>query len=49
MGDATGTDTAIFIDDSSVSDDPFQDAPATNNGLRPFDGPQDVSQDSEDA
>ena len=41
-------DAAVFLDDPSVADDPAQEAPATDNTLRPEDGPQDLDL-SEDA
>jgi hypothetical protein len=34
-------DAATFVDNPSVSDNPHQEAPATDNRLRPEDGPQD--------
>jgi hypothetical protein len=38
-------DAAEFVDDPSVPDDPFQEAPETDNSARPEDGPQTLSQD----
>ncbi|MFI5954315.1 hypothetical protein [Cryptosporangium sp. NPDC051539] len=34
-------DLAVYVDDPSVSDDPAQEAPASDNSLRAEDGEQD--------
>jgi hypothetical protein len=39
------SEVAEYVDDPSILDDPAQEAPKTDNALRPEDGPQDVSQD----
>jgi hypothetical protein len=36
-----------FVDDPSIPDDPRQEAPGTDNALRPEDGPQAIAPEPE--